>query len=106
MVLDEQGIIWFTVQSGARIGRLDTRTGAFTEYKTRGRPYGIALDRAGNVWFCELAGDRLGRLDPKTGTITELALERGSQPRRMAGAADGSLLGTLYGNGQLPRDGP
>src|SRR3989442_703576 len=91
LVLDEQGIVWFTVQSGDRIGRLDTRTGAFTEYKTRGRPYGIALDRAGNVWFCELAGDRLGRLDPKTGTITELALERGSQPRRMAIAPDGSL---------------
>ncbi len=106
LVLDEQGIIWFTVQSGDRIGRLDTRTGAFTEYKTRGRPYGIALDRAGNVWFCELAGDRLGRLDPKTGTITELALERGSQPRRMAVAPDGSLWVTLYGRGKLVRVDP
>ena len=106
LVLDEEGIIWFTEYSGNRIGRLDTRTGAFTEYKARGTPYGIALDRAGHVWFCEFAGDRLGRLDPRTGTITELALARGSQPRRMAAAPDGSLWVTLYGRGKLARVDP
>src|SRR5207244_2146065 len=106
LVIDEQGILWFTVQSGNRIGRLDTRTGAFAEYKARGRPYGLTLDRAGNVWFCEIAGDRLGRLDPKTGTITELPLERGSQPRRMATAPDGSLWVTLYRSGTLVRVDP
>src|SRR5216117_920382 len=99
LVIDEREVIWFTVQSGNRIGRLDTRTGAVTEYQARGRPYGLTLDRAGNVWFCEIAGDRLGRLDPKTGTITELPLERGSQPRRMATAPDGSLWVTLDGAG-------
>src|SRR5436190_1531854 len=100
------GNIYITVQSGNRIARLDTRTGAFTEYKTRGRPYGLALDRAGNVWFCEIAGDRLGRLDPRAGTITELELERGAEPRRIAAAPDGSLWVTLYGNGRLLRVDP
>jgi len=104
--MDEQGVIWFTVQNGQRIGRLDTRTGAITEYKAAGNPYGIALDKSGNVWFCQLSGDRLGRLDPKTGTITELVLERGSQPRRMAAAPDGSLWVTQYGNGKLVRVDP
>src|SRR6266545_6981833 len=96
-----RGVIWFTVQSGHRIGRMDTRTGTITEYKAAGNPYGIALDKGGNVWFCQLSGDKLGRLDPKTGTITELVLERGSHPRRMAAAQDGSLWVTQYGNGKL-----
>src|SRR5213593_2153275 len=44
------GNIYVAVMFGNRIARFDpraktfdTRTGAFTEYKTRGRPYGIAL---------------------------------------------------------------
>jgi virginiamycin B lyase len=106
LVMDESGVIWFTVQNGNRIGRLDTKTHRVTEYSTRGRPYGIALDRAGHVWFCQLGGDRLGRLDPASGRITELPLERGSQPRRMATAPDGSLWVTLYGNGKLIRVDP
>ncbi|MGH7323766.1 MAG: virginiamycin B lyase family protein [Candidatus Rokuibacteriota bacterium] len=103
---DGKGTIWFTVQGGQRIGRLDTKTGAITEYKTRGNPYGIALDRAGNVWFCQFGGDRLGRLDPATGGITEMTMEPGSRPRRMAAAPDGSLWVTLYGNGKLVRVDP
>jgi virginiamycin B lyase len=106
LVIDDAGVIWFTVQSGHRIGRLDTRTGAITEYKAAGNPYGIALDRDGNVWFCQLSGDRLGRLEPKTGTLTDLPLERGSRPRRMAAAPDGSLWVTQYGNGKLVRVDP
>jgi virginiamycin B lyase len=106
LVIDEAGVIWFTVQGGNRIGRLDTRTGKMTEYPTAGRPYGIALDKAGNVWFCQISAGKLGRLDPKTGTITELALDRGSQPRRMAAAPDGSLWVTLYGKGTLVRVDP
>src|SRR5881396_257639 len=106
LVIDETGVIWFTVQNGQRIGRLDTRTGAITEYKAAGNPYGLALDRAGNVWFCQLSGDRLGRLEPKTGMLTDMPLERGSRPRRMATAPDGSLWVTQYGNGKLIRVDP
>jgi virginiamycin B lyase len=106
LIMDEAGVIWFTVQGGSRIGRLDTRTGKITEYPTAGRPYGIALDKAGNVWFCQISAGKLGKLDPKTGTLTELVLERGSQPRRMAAAPDGSLWVTLYGKGTLLRVDP
>jgi virginiamycin B lyase len=106
LVINDQGVIWFTVQSGNRIGRLDTRTGIITEYRTAGRPYGIALDKAGNVWFCQIGAGKLGVLEPKTGTITELTLDRGSQPRRMAAAPDGSLWITLYGKGTLLRVNP
>jgi virginiamycin B lyase len=106
LVIDDQGVIWFTLYVGNRIGRLDRRTGAITEFETAGRPYGIALDRAGHVWFCQIGAHKLGKLDPKTGTITELALERGSRPRRMATAPDGSLWVTLYGAGALLRVDP
>lgn len=106
LIMDEASVIWFTVQGGSRIGRLDTRTGKITEYPTAGRPYGIALDKAGHVWFCQISAGKLGKLDPKTGTLTELVLERGSQPRRMAVAPDGSLWVTLYGKGTLLRVDP
>jgi len=76
------------------------------EFKTVGRPYGIALDKAGNVWFCQIGAGKLGKLNPKTGTITELVLEPDSQPRRMATAPDGSLWVTLYGKGTLLRVDP
>jgi virginiamycin B lyase len=66
----------------------------------------MALDRAGNVWFCQIGAGKLGKLDPRTGRITELVLERGSAPRRMATAPDGSLWVTLYGKGTLLRVDP
>jgi virginiamycin B lyase len=106
LVIDEQGVIWFTVQGGQRVGRLDTRTGKMTEYQAAGNPYGIALDRQGHVWFCQLSGDKLGRIDVKTGALSELPLERGSRPRRLAAAPDGSLWVTLYGAGKLIRVDP
>jgi virginiamycin B lyase len=103
---DAQQTIWFTVQGGHRIGRLETRSGKITEFKTRGNPYGLALDRDGNVWFCQLGGDRLGRVDAKTGAVSEVELERGSRPRRIAAAPDGSLWVTYYGNGKIARFDP
>jgi virginiamycin B lyase len=51
LVIDDRGVIWFTVQGGHRIGRLDRATGKVTEYKTRGNPYGLAVDRTGQIWF-------------------------------------------------------
>jgi len=103
LVIDDNGIIWFTVQSGNRIGRVDTRSGSISEFITSGNPYGIALDKAGNVWFCQIGGNQLGKLNPQTGAIKEIPMERGSQPRRMALAPDGSLWVTLYGVGKLIR---
>jgi virginiamycin B lyase len=66
----------------------------------------MALDQAGNVWFCQIGAGKLGKLDPRTGRITELVLERGSAPRRMATAPDGSIWVTLYGKGTLLRVDP
>jgi virginiamycin B lyase len=45
-------------------------------------------------------------VDARSGAISEVELERGSQPRRMASAPDGSLWVTYYGNGKLVRFDP
>ena len=101
VITDDGAKLWFTMQSGNRIGRLDTATGRIVEYPTSGGPYGIALDRHGRVWFCRMGDDKLGILDPAAGTMSELAMPEGSRPRRMATAPDGSLWVTLYGHGKL-----
>ncbi|MBI4985775.1 MAG: hypothetical protein HZC24_10675 [Rhodocyclales bacterium] len=101
VISDDGTALWFTLQSGDRIGRLDVASGRITEYRTAGGPYGIALDREGRVWFCRIDDDRLGILDPQTGRIDEVVLPRGSRPRRMATAPDGTLWVTLYGSGKL-----
>lgn len=98
--------LWFTMQTGNRIGSVDTLTGRIAEYETSGSPSGIAVDRAGNVWWCRSGDDKLGRLDPWTGKISELDLGRGSRPRRIATSPDGMLWVTLYGNGRLAKVDP
>lgn len=98
--------LWFTMQTGNRIGGVDIHTGRIAEYETSGNPTGITVDRAGNVWWCRSGDDRLGRLDPRAGKITELDLGRGSRPRRIATAPDGMLWVTLFGTGRLAKVDP
>lgn len=103
VITPDGSTVWFTLQAGNRIGRLDTANGRITEYPTSGGPYGLALDGNGRVWFCRMGDDRVGILDPSTGRMEELVLPRGSRPRRMAAAPDGSIWVTLYGTGKLIR---
>lgn len=106
VITNDGGTIWFTLQSGDRIASLDTRTGAMREYSTSGGPYGLSLDKAGNVWFCRMGDDRMGKLDPRTGAMSEVSMGRGSRPRRVATAPDGTLWVALYGNGKLAKLDP
>jgi virginiamycin B lyase len=105
LVIDAAGTIWFTSQSGY-VGRLDRASGRITEYRMSGGPYGIALDRQGGVWVCRMGADKMGIIDSRTGKITELDMGRGSMPRRVAAAPDGSLWVTLYGVGKLAHIDP
>jgi virginiamycin B lyase len=106
VITEDGGTIWFTMQSGNKIASLDMKAGAIREYPTAGGPYGLALDKAGNVWFCRMRDHKLGKLDPRTGQMSELDMGRGSAPRRMATAPDGTLWVTLYGNGRLAKVDP
>ena len=107
LILGNDGeTLWFSLQTGNRIGSVDTLTGKIAEYETSGNPSGITTDSAGNIWWCRSSDDKLGRLDPRTGKITELDTGRGSRPRRIAAAPDGMLWITLYGSGRLAKVDP
>jgi virginiamycin B lyase len=93
--------LWFTNQSADKVARFDRASGKMTEYSTRDGPYGLAMDKAGNVWFCQASGQRVGRIDASTGQVTEIDLGRGSLPRRIAAAPDGTLWVVRYGDGKL-----
>ena len=106
VITDDASTIWFTMQSANKIASLDTKTGAVREYATSGGPYGLALDKAGNVWWCRMGENKLGKLDPRSGRMSEIDMGRGSMPRRIATAPDGTLWVTLYGNGKLAHVDP
>jgi virginiamycin B lyase len=107
LVISEDGeTLWFTMQTGDKLGSLDTATGRIAEYETSGNASGIALDRAGNVWWCRSTDNKLGRMEPRSGKVSEVDLGRGSRPRRIAVSADGMLWVTLYGKGQLVKVNP
>lgn len=107
LVLGTDGeTLWFTMQTGNRIGSVDTLTGRIAEYETSGNPSGIAIDRYGSIWWCRSSDDKLGRLDPLTGKLSELDMGSNSRPRRIATAPDGMLWITLYGNGRLAKVDP
>ena len=60
VVITDDGVIWFTLQNGDKIGRLDTKgSGQITEYNTSGGPYGLALDN-GKLWYMGSHNGRLG----------------------------------------------
>ena len=58
-VIDAEGNIWFTVQSGGYLGKLDRRA-ARSPNPMPGGPYGLSLDKAGNIWFCRMGANTLG----------------------------------------------
>ncbi len=101
VISDDGETLWFTMQTGDKLGSLDTATGRIVEYETSGNPSGITIDNVGNVWWCRSADNKLGRLEPRSGIISEIDLGRGTRPRRIAAATDGMLWVTLYGKGQL-----
>jgi len=60
-VFDARGILWFTVQVGSMVGRLDPRTGKIDLKAVQGQrplPYGIAINSKGVPFFCEFGTNK------------------------------------------------
>jgi virginiamycin B lyase len=77
LLVDRQGVVWYTGNGNGTIGRLDPATGKVTAYKTpsgSGGPHTLVItDDGATIWFTMQSGDKVGRLDTKTRTIQDYA---------------------------------
>jgi uncharacterized protein (TIGR03437 family) len=112
IVAGPDGNLWFTEQTGNRIGSI-TIAGAITEYATltpKSTPYGIAVGMDGNLWFTEWVGGRIGRITT-AGVITEYSAGLSAGTIGLTGIAagpDGNLWfaeGTGNRIGSITTDG-
>lgn len=77
LLVDREGIVWYTGNGNGTIGRLDPQTGKVTEYRlpSGGDPHTLVLDDSaqnrGTIWFTVQGGQRIGRLERQSGRITE-----------------------------------
>lgn len=76
LVVDRQGLVWYTGNGNGTIGRLDPKTGQVEQFRvpSGGDPHTIVLDAAGNLWFTVQSGQRVGRLDRASGRIDEFPM--------------------------------
>jgi virginiamycin B lyase len=97
--------IWFTVQGGNFVGRLDADTGKvdLIPVPTRGaRPYGIVVATDGTPWVALFGTHKLASVDPATLALTEHPLPRdAARPRRLDLGADGRVWYVDYAAGYL-----
>lgn len=79
LVVDRQGLVWYTGNGNGTIGRLDPKTDQVEQFRlpSGGDPHTIVLDAAGNPWFTVQGGQRVGRLDRASGRIDEFAMSGG-----------------------------
>jgi virginiamycin B lyase len=110
LVFNGQGQIWFTVQWGNYVGRLDPATGKIDLVKVptpKARPYGIRLDSGGRPWVALLGTNALATVDPETLELREIPLPReNARPRRLAVTSDGCVWYVDYAQGYLGRYDP
>ena len=78
-VFDSHGTLWFTVQGGNMVGRLDPKNGKI-ELKNvpteNALPYGIAINSKGVPFFCELGANKMAKIDPRPWTSRSLSFRK------------------------------
>ncbi len=107
IVVGSDNNLWFTENSGNKIGRITT-AGAFTEFPIttpQSFPIGIAAGSDGNLWFVESTTDKVGRITT-AGVITEFPLRAGSVPIDITSGPDGNLWFTAPGGNYIGRITP
>ena len=104
-IFDRNGILWFTVQTGNFVGKLDPKTGAVTlkAASPRARPYGIVIMSNGTPVFDLFGTNKIGTINPATMEITEYALPESARPRRIAVDAGDIVWYTDFARGYLGR---
>lgn len=105
LLLGPGGALWFTVQGGNFVGRLDRATREVRLAKVpapNARPYGIALSPQGVPWVALFGTNALARVDPQTLEIAVHRLPRAdAHPRRLDVGSDGRVWYVDYPGGRL-----
>jgi virginiamycin B lyase len=106
---EDQKNIWFSVQGGNFIGKLNMQSEEVTliEVPTQGsRPYGIEVHN-GIVWVVLFGTNKIARIDAATMMLEEIVLPREeTRPRRVAITPDGIVWYGDYAKGKLGRLDP
>jgi len=106
LIFDEgEKHIWFTVQGGNMIGRLNINSRAVDLIRSRtarSRPYGIKLAPGGSVWAVLFGTNKLAHIDPSTLELVEIELPHAdARPRRLEVLDDGRVWYVDYAKGML-----
>lgn len=106
LVFDEgEENIWFTVQGGNMMGRLNIesrKVDLIASPTMRSRPYGIKIAPDGSVWVDLFGTNKLARIDSETLELTEIELPRAeARPRRLEITSDGRVWYGDYAAGRL-----
>ena len=100
------GSIWYSGQMANLLGRLDPRTGEFTEYRLKtpeSGPHGLVADKDGDIWFTANFKGYIGKLDPKTGEIIEYPMPnpKARDPHTPVFDQKGTLWFTVQGGNMV-----
>ncbi|MEO0398751.1 MAG: lyase [Pseudomonadota bacterium] len=97
--------IWFTVQGGNFIGRLNIESrnvDLIPSPTPRSRPYGIKVGPDGDIWVVLFGTNKIAHIDPSTLTLKEVPLPREeARPRRVEVTNDGRVWYGDYAGGVL-----
>ena len=79
--LDPQGNVWYTSHKSRYVGKMDPKTGIFTDYTLPMTPgsmpgtHHAKFDKNGIAWISENWAHQLNRLDPQTGNVKQMLIE-------------------------------
>ena len=106
LLVDREGIVWYTGNGNGTIGRLDPATGKVTQYRapTGGDPHTLVTDDRGTIWFTMQGANKIGRLEMNTGRIVEYRTS--GRPYGIALDRTGNVWFCRIGSGQLGKLDP
>ena len=91
VVVDNNGIVWFTIHSGNEFGSFNPSTGEWRLFPTgycpennvvdctNSLPNAISTDKQGQIWFSEHYAGRIARYNPSTGQLIEYNIPTSSK---------------------------
>ncbi len=106
-LFDKNGILWFSVQNGGFMGRLDPKTGDIKLFTPAGapgqQPYALRfLSDGRRPWFSYFGSNKIATIDPDTMEMKEYVLpDAKTRIRRMGVTSDDMIWFGDWSNGKL-----